>query len=210
MWTKCRWLFYCNLWIAKELCVVHGVGGGGSGLVLKRGGVENGLEVRCWIVLPFTHRPQRHPLNEGRPETEGGVTDREPKSYSRSFFLFFLDTQSSLKLTTVYAVLEDSHWGGPVLLERLKRRRHARTHTHNTENIKAERRREIMGRNVVCCVYMQHNIMSERPTCKRTCLYSSHLMPDNCTCFILQPFCVWVTQELCSRSRYFVSAKRFW
>lgn len=63
-------------------------GSGGSEQVLKRGGVENGLEVRCRIVLPFTHRPQRHPLNEGRSETEGGVTDGEPKSYSRSFFLF--------------------------------------------------------------------------------------------------------------------------
>lgn len=187
-------------------------GSGGSEQVLKRGGVENGLEVRCQIVLPFTHRPQRHPLNEGRSETDGGSDwwrTEILQSILFSFSFFFLDTQSSLKLTTVYAVLEDSHWGGPVLLERLKGRRH--THNNiNTENIKSERKRGIMGRNVVSRVYMQHNITSERPTYERTRLYSSHLMPDDCTCFILQPYCIWVTQELHSRSRYLVSAKLFW
>lgn len=187
------------------------MGSGGSEQVLKRG---RGAE-RTWGEVPDRpafYPPPSAPSPEWRTLwKEGGVTDGEPKSYSRSFCFsfFFLDTQSSLKLTTVNAVLEDSHWGGPVLLERLKRRRH--THNNiNTENIKAERKREIMGRNVVSCVYMQHNIMSERPTYKWTCLYSSHLMPDGCTCFILQPFCIWVTQELHSCSRYLVSAKIFW
>lgn len=65
----------------------------------------------------------------------------------------FLDTQSSLKLTTVYAVSEDSHRGGPVLLERLMNRRthtptqrehtHTNTNTHTADREKQRDKRKI-------------------------------------------------------------------
>lgn len=66
----------------------------------------------------------------------------------------FLDTQSSLKLTTVYAVSEDSHRGGPVLLERLmKRRRHTYTHAHKHLHRKIERQEEREDRKNIVGVF---------------------------------------------------------
>lgn len=125
-----------------------GLRGNWTSVKKRRGGERTWGEVSDRSAF-YPPPPQRHPLNEGRSETEG-VTDGEPKSYSRCFFpfFFFLDTQSSLKLTTVYAVLEDSHWGGPVLLERLKRRRHARTHKH--KHRKHEGRKEERDNGVKC------------------------------------------------------------
>lgn len=75
-----------------------------------------------------------------------------------------MDTQSSLKLTTVYAVSEDSHRGGPVLLERLmKRRRHTYTHAHTLiqKNRKTGRKRG--QKKYSGCVYMQLTLMSAHP-----------------------------------------------
>lgn len=70
------------------------------------------------------------------------------------FWLFYFDTQSSLKLTTVYAVSEDSHRGGPVLLERLTdRTKHTPTHTH-TRTYTGETGRRIKGEMVNGDVYM--------------------------------------------------------
>lgn len=49
-----------------------------------------------------------------------------------------LDTQSSLKQITVYAVLEDSHYGGPVLLERpMLQMRHTLTSTHTRKHLRS-------------------------------------------------------------------------
>lgn len=63
--------------------------------------------------------------------TKGGEVEIVPST--------FLDTQSSLKLTTVYAVSEDSHRGVPVLLERLMNRR---THTYTHSHIPTEKDRQ--------------------------------------------------------------------
>lgn len=52
-----------------------------------------------------------------------------------------MDTQSSLKLTTVYAVSEDSHRGGPVLLERLMKRRKRRRHTNIHRKVNRQKER---------------------------------------------------------------------
>lgn len=63
--------------------------------------------------------------------TKGGEREIVPST--------FLDTQSSLKLTTVYAVSEDSHRGVPVLLERLMNRRR---HTHTQKDRQTGRKKK--------------------------------------------------------------------
>lgn len=84
----------------------------------------------------LTSDSSKRPLRRGsgkRSRTKIG-----PPTFASSFFfvvvfLFCFDTQSSLKLTTVYAVSEDSHRGGPVLLGGLTNRTkhtHAHTQTH--------------------------------------------------------------------------------
>lgn len=110
VWRKCQWLFYCNLWIAKEPCMCT-VGLRGLRAMSRH------------AAYPPLYPSKQRPLKD----------ERRKKDYRRRTEIAlstFLDTQSSLKLTTVYAVSEDSHRGGPVLLERLiNRGRHTHTHT---------------------------------------------------------------------------------
>lgn len=130
VWTKCQWLFYCNLWIAKELCLCTG----GVWTSVKRVWVENRLRVM--------NQPAFYPPLLTSPPPPSWMKDaqkwKEKEWLKRRMEIVpstFLDTQSSLKLTTVYAVSEDSHRGGPVLLKRLMNRG---THTY-TVHIKKDR-----------------------------------------------------------------------
>lgn len=131
VWTKCQWLFYCNLWIAKELCLCTG----GVWTSVKRVWVENRLRV---MNQPAFYPPLLTSPPPPPPWMKDAQKWKEKEWLKRRMEIVpstFLDTQSSLKLTTVYAVSEDSHRGGPVLLKRLMNRG---THTY-TVHIKKDR-----------------------------------------------------------------------
>lgn len=105
--------------------------------VFMHGGAEpggSGVKSRPAVSSTASHiqTPQKTTAAQTRKtdvlEEEDGKKIVPPTFF---FFFFFSDTQSSLKLTTVYAVSEDSHRGGPVLLERLTdMRKYTLTLTH--------------------------------------------------------------------------------
>lgn len=108
VWTKCQWLFYCNLWIAKELCMCTR---GGPSKCHKR---PSDASSRLLAAVPLNGARFK---KEKKRKKEGLKTERGK-------YRWLSWTQSSLKLTTVHAVSEDSHRGVPVLLGRLMEETH--------------------------------------------------------------------------------------